>query len=616
MTANKLRRLFLDFFIKNYNHSEIKSASLIPENDPTVLFTSAGMHPLVPFLMGETHPAGKRLVNVQKCIRTCDIEEVGDDSHLTLIEMLGNWSLGDYFKKETIQMSFEFLTKNIESGGLGFKIENLAVSCFAGDDNAPKDEEPAKIWNSLGIPEERIAFLSKKDNWWGPAGKTGPCGPDTEIFYWVGDGDAPEQFDITNKNWLEIWNNVFLEYNKTKEGKFELLKQKNVDTGMGLERTLAVLNGVKTPFETELFKKAIEEIRLLAGYSDPNEIQLKSERIIVDHVRAATFILGDEMGILPSNNDQGYILRRIIRRAIRYGRKIGIETSFTRKIAGIFVDIYGDFWTELLENKEKIYEEIAREEENFNRTINKGLKVLHKTMEKIEQAHGEGFEKKLENFGEDMFFDMFATYGFPIEMTLEELKENGWIKDFKDKEYVLCHFDKHYKAHQELSRTGAEKKFSGGLADNSEQVTKLHTATHLLHQALKKVLGGHVEQKGSNITAERLRFDFTHTEKMTDEEKQKVEDTVNEQIQKALPLICCEMSVEEAKSHGAIGLFESKYGDKVKVYSIGDKGDDSCFSLEICGGPHVKDTSELGTFKIKKEESSSRGVRRIKAILI
>ncbi len=609
MTAAELRRLYIDFFVENFDHAEIKGASLIPENDPTVLFTTAGMHPLVPFLLGEDHPSGKRLVNAQKCIRTGDIEEVGDATHLTFFEMLGNWSLGDYFKEGAIQMSFEFLTKNRESGGLGLALSELAVTCFEGDSDAPKDEESAEIWRKLGVSDDRIAFLPKKDNWWGPAGSTGPCGPDTEMFYWTGDGDAPDVYDPEDNSWVEIWNDVFMQYNKNEAGAFEPLNQTNVDTGMGLERVLAVLGGVKSPYDTELFREAIEEIRMLANISEPNESQIQSERIIADHLRTATFILGDPFGVSPSNTDQGYILRRVIRRAIRHGRKLGIETDFARKIAGIYVKTYIDSYPELMTNQDRIFAEMAKEEMNFNKTLNRGISVLSKEMEKLDGMKDKGVRA----FADDFIFEMFATYGFPVEMTIEELKNAGWIQNEKDIEFVMTKFEENFVKHQELSRSGAEKKFSGGLADSSEETTALHTATHLLHKALKIVLGDHVEQRGSNITSERLRFDFSHPEKMTPEQKEEVEKIVNEQIQAALPISCEEMTVDEAKENGAIGLFESKYGDKVKVYTVGEG--ENVFSKEICGGPHVENTSTIKSFKIKKEESSSSGVRRIKAVI-
>lgn len=604
MNAKDLREKYINFFVEKHGHKEIKGASLIPENDPTVLFTTAGMHPLVPFLLGEPHPSGKRLVDVQKCVRTGDIEEVGDATHLTFFEMLGNWSLGDYFKKEAIEMSFEFLTNE-----LGLDKSMLAVTCFEGDDNAPRDEESAEVWRSLGMPDERIAFLGKKDNWWGPAGATGPCGPDTEMFYWTGEGDAPKEFDTEDDRWVEIWNDVFMQYNKKEDGSFEPLEQKNVDTGMGLERVVAVLNGKKSPYETELFTDIIAQIRLLAGYGEPNESQLHAERVIADHIRSATFIMGDQFGVMPSNTDQGYVLRRLIRRAIRYGKKIGIEGDFVRKIAGIVVKNYSNYYTALNDNAEKIFSGMAKEEEKFNRTLHKGLRILTREMEKLEDKKSEGVKA----FDEKFFFEMLATYGFPVEMTIEELKEGGWIEHEGQQKYVMEKFEHYFEEHQKLSRAGAEKKFAGGLADHSEETTRLHTATHLLHQALRDVLGPHVAQKGSNITAERLRFDFSHGEKMTPEQKEEVEKIVNEQIEKALPIHCEEMTVSEAKDRGAIGLFESKYGDRVNVYFMGE-GEDS-FSIEICGGPHVENTSELKSFKIKKEESCGAGVRRIKAVI-
>ncbi len=603
ITAHELRRLYIDFFVKKHDHAEIPGASLLPENDPTVLFTTAGMHPLVPYLLGEAHPSGKRLVNAQKCIRTGDVDEVGDDTHLTFFEMMGNWSLGDYFKEGAIKMSFEFLTTSREEGGLGLELEKLAFTCFEGDENAPRDEEAFKAWRELGVSEDRIAYLPKSENWWGPAGQTGPCGPDTEMFYWNSDEPVPAKFDPEDSTWVEIWNDVFMQYNKNEDGSYSELEQKNVDTGLGLERVLAMMNGARTPYETELFEEAVEAVRALGGYdigpASASDEFVVSERVVVDHLRAATFILGDVFGVTPSNTDQGYVLRMLIRRAIRHGRKLGIKGEFVRKIAGIYVRIYGETYPELIDNQEKIFEELVREEEQFGRTLEKGLK-------EVEKCSGDDLMK-----GSFAFY-MYETYGFPPEMTLEEIRKDSSMAKKLDEKKFWKEFDESLKAHQSKSRAGAEQKFSGGLADDSESVTRLHTATHLLHQALRQVLGNHVGQKGSNITSERLRFDFTHEEKMTPEQKEEVEKLVNEQIEADLPISCEEMTVEEAKKAGAIGLFESKYGDKVKVYTVGS-GD--AFSKEICGGPHVSSTSELGRFKIKKEESSSRGVRRIKAVL-
>jgi alanyl-tRNA synthetase len=606
MTSNELRKKFIDFFVKKHGHAEIKGASLIPENDPTVLFTTAGMHPLVPYLMGEKHPAGNRLVDVQKCVRTDDIDEVGDICHLTMFEMLGNWSLGDYFKEDAIKMSFEFLTADEDAGGIGLDINKLAVSCFSGDADAPRDTESFETWKGLGINEKRIAYLGKKNNWWGPAGKTGPCGPDTEMFFWVSDMPAPESFDPEDCRWVEIWNDVFMQYNKKEDGSFEPLKQKNVDTGMGLERVLSILNRVNSPFETELFKEVIDEIKLLSNISEPDEKQKIAFRIIADHLRAATFIIGDKCGVAPSNTDQGYILRRLIRRAIRYAKSINIQNEFARKIAGIVVKNYGDFYTELLENQERIFNEISQEEEKFSKTISRGILILEKELNREEISD----VKKLP---EDFAFMMFATYGFPFELTLEELKIKGFVKNAEDEKFVKEKYEEQFKHHQELSKAGAEKKFAGGLADHSDEVRKLHTATHLLNQALRIILGEHVLQRGANITAERLRFDFSHPEKMTPEQIKQVEDLVNEQIKKALPVKCEELDLAEAKAKGAHGIFDSKYGEKVKVYTIGEGADQ--FSMEICGGPHAENTADLKGFKIMKEESSSSGVRRIKATI-
>jgi len=594
ISANELRQKYLDFF-KEKGHVVISSASLIPENDPTALFISAGMHPLVPNLLGEKHPAGKRLVNFQKCVRTGDIEEVGDKYHHTFFEMLGNWSLGDYFKNEAIKMSYEFLTGE---KWLGLDPNKIAVSVFEGDDDAPYDEGSYKGWSALGIPDERIKALSKTDNWWGPAAKTGPCGPDTEIFYWVGEGDAPVEFDPQDTNWVEIWNDVFMEYNKTSKGNYAPLKQKNVDTGMGLERTLACLNGLDDDYRTELFWPIMQEIETLSDkkYGDDEDCDVIM-RIIADHVRSAVFILGDDLGMPPSNLDQGYILRRLIRRAVRYARRLGIDmkSDATVIIAKKVIDLMSGTYPELLRNQERVITELKKEEDRFERTLERGLKEFKKSCK----------DKIIS--GEEAF-NLFSTYGFPLEMTIELADEQGIRVD-------VDAFEKEFEKHQEVSRAGAEQKFAGGLADESEDVTKLHTATHLLHAALRNILGDHVEQRGSNITAERLRFDFVHPKKMTDEEIQKVEDWVNDIIKKDIKVECEEMTVEKAKEIGAIGIFTQKYEEMVKVYTITDPKTGEKVSTEICGGPHIARTSELGLFKIKKEQASSAGIRRIKAEL-
>ena len=580
MNSKDLKEKYFEFF-KEKKHSLISSASLIPEHDPSVLFTTAGMHPLVPFLMGQPHPQGKRIVDVQKCIRTVDIDNVGDPTHLTFFEMLGNWSLGDYFKKEAIEWSYEFLVKV-----LGFDASKLSVTCFRGDKDAPKDEESALIWKKMGIPDERIYFLPKEDNWWGPAGKTGPCGPCTEMFIDTGIGKCSKDCrpGCSCGKYFEIWNDVFLEYNKIAEGKFGKLKQQNVDTGMGVERTVAMMQGKKSVFEIELFIPIIKKIKELADKEDETSI-----RIIADHIRAAVFILGDENGVVPSNLDQGYILRRFIRRAIRHGKQIGIDEDLCEEIARIVIDINKESWPELGKKQEFILKEIKKEEERFRATLEKGLK-------KFSQIADNGLS------GEEAFL-LFQSYGFPLEMTQELAEEKGIKVDVKG-------FTKEFEKHQEISRKGAEQRFKGGLADSSEQTTKLHTATHLLNQALRAVLGKKdIFQKGSNITADRLRFDFNFDRKLEKDELQKVETLVNHKIDEALPVKREEMTVEEAKKSGAQGVFESKYGEKVFVYSIGD------FSKEICAGPHVENTKELGHFKIKKEQSSAAGTRRIKAIL-
>ena len=589
MTARELRVKFIEFFKAN-GHVEIKSASLIPENDPTCLFTTAGMHPLVPYLQGAKHPAGRRLTDCQKCIRTGDIDEVGDPVHLTFFEMLGNWSLGDYFKEEAINFSFNFLTKE-----LGIPVSMLAVTVFAGDDDCPFDEEAWNIWRNLGIPAERIAKLGKKDNWWGPAGTTGPCGPDTEMFYWTGTTPAPEVFDPENKLWVEIWNDVFMQYNKRADGTFEPLSQRNVDTGMGLERITAVLQGKPSCYETEIFAPLFAELDAVRGVPGvPANERTASERIIVDHLRAATFIIGD--GITPGRVDQPYVLRRLIRRAIREGRKLGITDVFAGRLAKVVVDQFGEFYPELAANAETIFAELEREEKQFAATLENGTKEFQKLIDRV-PPH---IARKVVS-GKNAF-NLYETYGFPLELTVEMAKEQGFEVDVEG-------FNAAYTKHQEQSRAGAEQKFKGGLADNSEETAKLHSATHLLQAALRQILGDHVEQRGSNITAERLRFDFSHPDKVTPEQLKAAEELVNAAIDRKLPIVCEEMTVEAARDAGAMGLFGNKYGEIVKVYTMGD------VSKEICGGPHAANTGDLVRFKILKEESSSRGVRRIKAVI-
>jgi len=585
MNALELRKRYIKFF-EEHGHKAIPSAPVVPENDPTVLFTTAGMHPLVPYLLGQPHPQGKRLTDYQKCIRTGDIEDVGDNSHLTFFEMLGNWSLGDYFKEESIKMSYELLSE-----ALGFDMSKISVTVFAGEDGIPRDDEAAAIWESVGIPKERIFYCGKKHNWWGPAGETGPCGPDTEIFYDTGKEKCSEDCSpaCSCGKYLEIWNNVFMQYNKTKEGTFEPLAQKNVDTGMGLERVIGLLENKSSVYETELFAGIIEKIKELA--TNPNE---KSARIIADHLRTSIFMIVD--GVRPSNVDQGYILRRLLRRVIRHMRKVELNPNEIKTLVETFItEILYEMYPETLENKNVVIDVINEEKDKFIKTLENGEKEFAKNALRAKQAN----ETKLAG---EIVFRLYDTFGFPPEMTAELADENNLTIDMNE-------FEELFKKHQELSRAGAEQKFKGGLADHSEKTTAYHTATHLLHKALQIVLGPHATQKGSNLTAERLRFDFANPQKLTPEELKKVEDIVNEQIQRDLVVTCEEMTIEEAKESGATGLFESKYGDKVKVYTIGD------FSKEICGGPHVERTGGMGHFKIKKEEACSSGVRRIKAIL-
>ena len=645
-SANELRSLFLKFF-EEKGHARIPSASVIPENDPTVLFTTAGMHPLVPYLMGEKHPMGTRLTDVQKCIRTGDIDEVGDPSHLTFFEMLGNWSLGDYFKKEMIPWSWEFLTS---PDWLGLDPDRLAFTVFEGDADCPRDEEAADLWRAQGVKDENLFYLPKKHNWWGPAGLTGPCGPDTEMF--IIRDQPPCGPDCSPAcscgRYLEIWNDVFMQYEKQADGTFIPLKQKNVDTGMGLERTYCVLMGANTVYETEIFAQIIGKIEELSGkkYGDGEETT-RAIRIISDHMRTATFIIGDDRGVTPSNVDQGYVLRRLIRRAVRHGMKLGMPAGFTSAIAQVIIDQYKEVYPELERNAAHILEQLNLEEERFQRTLKKGMAEFEKvcgnmarkreafTALKADKTNPDAIAAALkqlppspenkpiieqvkdgsisdatidallsttEKMDGRSAFKLYDTYGFPVEITCEMAAEKGIEVDVDG-------FNERFKKHQENSHAGAEQRFKGGLQDHSEQTTKLHTATHLLHAALRKVLGPEVAQKGSNITPERLRFDFSFGRKMTDDEKAEVERLVNEYIQAAAPITCEEMTVAEAKAQGAIGLFESKYGERVKVYTMGQ------FSKEICGGPHASNTGDLKSFKLKKEEASSAGVRRIKATI-
>ena len=581
-----LKDLYINFFVSK-GHKQIPSAPVVPENDPSVLFNTAGMQPLVPYLMGEPHPYGTRLCDYQKCIRTNDLYEVGDVTHHTFFEMLGNWSLGDYFKKESITWSFELLTKH-----LNIPVEKLSVTVFKGNDIVPADNESADLWKSLGISENKIAFLGEDDNWWPNMELTGPCGPDTEIFYWRSDEEVPSKFDPENDNWVEIWNNVFMQYNHKPDGTFEPLKKKNVDTGMGLERITAVLEGVNDNYESSIWKGTIKKIEEISGKSYyGNE---KAFRIIADHIKAAVFISSDPAGIKPSNTDQGYILRRLIRRAIRYAKMIDIDinSNWESEIAKNIIDEYKKYYSELSTNENVVMEVLKNEKIKFNRTLEKGLREFEKIVKNLNENE----------INKDLAFKLYDTYGFPIELTLELAKERGLTVDEKG-------FYEKFKAHQELSRTASAGKFKGGLAGNSEIETKYHTATHLLNAALKVVINKDVHQKGSNITDERMRFDFSCDHKLTDEEKKAVEDLVNKWIEEGLPVTKKEMSKEEAIKSGAECMFIEKYPDIVTVYSIGD------VSKELCGGPHVNNTSELGHFKIKKEEASSAGVRRIKAIL-
>ena len=583
MDATTLRQLFLEYF-RAHGHAILGSAALIPEHDSSVLFTTAGMHPLVPYLLGEPHPAGTRLASCQKCLRTNDILEVGDAIHLTFFEMLGNWSLGDYWKPESVAMSLTFLVER-----LGLDPERLFVTCFAGDATVPPDDEAAEMWRRLGIPERHIAFLGRDGNWWGPAGATGPCGPDTEIFYDMHpDGPAGDSPATNPQRFWEIWNNVFLQYDLQQDGTYRQLARHNVDTGMGLERTLATLQGVSSPYETELFVPIISAVRTLAPHSQPF-----AERIIADHVRAAMFIMAEQ--IVPGNVGQPYIARRLIRRASRYGQEIGITKPFLARLAEVAIPTLSSTYPELEQQRGLICQALDEEETRFARTLTRGAQEVDRA---IAASKGRG-EQLLPGA---TVFRLYETYGFPAELTQEVAARQGLGTD-------MAGFTEAFRMHQQQSRHGASDHFRGGLAERLPETTRLHTATHLLQAALREVLGPVVEQRGSNITAERLRFDFTSPERPTASQLAAVERLVNEQIARDMPVITTEMSLEEAKRSGALGLFEERYGPVVKVYSIGE------FSKEICGGPHVSCTGELGHFRIVKEESVGAGIRRIRAVL-
>ncbi len=594
MTSSELIELYIRFF-EDKGHVLIPGASLLPEIDSTILFTPAGMQPLTPFLLGETHPAGKRLVNLQKCLRTGDIDNVGDPTHLTFFEMLGNWSLGDYWKRESIEWSYEFLTGR---EWLGFDHDLLYVTVFEGDEHVPPDEEAALMWEETGIPGERILFLGREDNWWGPTGRTGPCGPDTEMFIDTGIDSCGSSCrpGCSCGKYFEVWNDVFMQYMKTREGQYVPLDRKNVDTGMGVERTAAMLSGKKSIFDIPEFERIFGILRKLAGIGDrPDPDSLRSMRIIADHVRTSVHILGDDMGVPPSNLDQGYVLRRLIRLAVRHGRKLGISSRFAGDLAGTVIDSEEGRYPELARNRKRVLEEMGREEELFERTLQSGLREFEKILPDLLGNTSGTIPGRV-------VFRLYDTFGFPPEFTRDLAAEHGMSVDMDG-------YGKAFEEHRELSRKGAERKFRGGLADHSTMVTRLHTATHLLQAALRHVLGDHVVQRGSNITPERLRFDFNHPDRMAPEELEQVENRVNEAIEANIPVDCEELTPDAAQSIGAIGLFTDRDGDMVKVVTIWD------YSCEVCGGPHVERTGLLGHFRIVSEKSSSRGVRRIKAVL-
>jgi alanyl-tRNA synthetase len=588
MTASELRRLYIRFFLER-GHKEIASASLLPDNDPTVLFTTAGMHPIVPYLLGEKHPAGKRLVNVQKCVRTGDIDEVGDDTHLTFFEMLGNWSLGDYSKNESISMSYDFLTKSLH-----IPSDRLAVTVYEGDEQVPKDQEAASTWIRKGLKKEQIFYYGREENWWGPVGETGPCGPDTEIFYDMGVPACSPSCgpSCSCGKYVELWNNVFMQYNKKADGTFEELQQKNVDTGMGLERVLTVLNGCRHVYETELFIPVILKLEELLR-QEKGEMSDRNLKVVCEHIRTVTFILGDSRKIKPSNTEQGYIVRRLIRRIIRLLKQAKVERNILNELAEIIIDQYGDVYEELQQNKLFILEQLEREYNIFYKTLDTGLKMA-------EKYFAEAADNKV--LSGEVAFRLYDTFGFPIEFTAELANEKGILVDMEA-------FQEKFQKHQEKSRQGAAGRFKGGLSEQSEVTARLHTATHLLYGALRRVLGSEVTSRGSNITDKRLRFDFSFHRKLTEEELRAITEVVNEAISRDIPVSCVEMPLNEAFQEGAIGLFENKYGDMVKVYTIPD------YSKEICGGPHAGRTSELKAFRIIKEEASSAGVRRIKAVI-
>ena len=603
MDVTTIRQKYLDFFSKK-GHVVLPSASLVPEGDATTLFTGSGMQSMMPYLLGEKHPQGTRLVDSQKCFRAQDIEEVGDNRHTTFFEMLGNWSLGDYFKKEAIEWSFEFLTTILK-----IPVEKLAVTVFEGDSDAPFDEEAYKIWQGLGIPAQRIFKYGKKENWWGPAGTIGPCGPDTEMFFINNQEDCGDNCgpSCSCGKYVEIWNDVFMEFYKNEKGEYVKSDRRNIDTGMGVERVLAVLNNLYDNYQTDTMWPLIEKIEDLSGheYIESPEVT-KSMRVIADHIRSAAMVLGDDRHIVPGKKDQGYVVRRLIRRAVRYGRNLGLKQNFCSQVAEEVVKIFVDVYPEVTRNHEFILTEMAKEESNFRNTLENGIKNYELRIVNLPTG---GILSAKEAF------DLYQSFGFPIEMTVELAKEKGLAVD-------VAGFEEEVKQHQSLSRTGAQAKFKGGLADQGEMSIKYHTATHLLHAALRAVLGEHVAQRGSNITAERLRFDFSHPEKMTDEQKKRVEELVNGAIAANYPVTFSEMTVPEAKTLGAIGIFDDKYGNKVKVYSVGEPQEPPrahenalTFSKEICGGPHVTNTGLLGKFRIVKEEAVSAGVRRIKAVL-